>query len=77
MEYSARTLEKTLQTLTPAGAMRMIGLAGNGRELETLIDKLARNFGASVPTATRAILRDACKRWNAVPRHRNVSYSHD
>ena len=77
MEYSAETLQATMNTLTPETAMRMIALAGGKTEFNSLLAKLARNFGANVPDTALQTINDASKRWNAAPRARLVSYSHD
>lgn len=77
MEYSARTLEQTMSTLTPATAMRMIALAGGKTELTVLLSNLARNFGATIPAAAQQTIDTASVRWNAAPRARLVSYKHD
>ena len=74
MLYSQGTMQTTLDNLTESTAMRMIALAGNTGELTTLIDKLARNFSVTVRPSTIETLRAASKRWNAAPRHSQISY---
>lgn len=74
MLYSQGTMQATLDNLNEATAMRMIALAGNTGELETLITRLARNFNVTVKPSTLETLQAASKRFHLVSRHRHVNY---
>ena len=76
LSFSAQTLESTMQHLTVESAMRMLALAGSKSELETLIDRLARNFGADIPAHARQTIAIASKRWHIARKHKHVSYAH-
>ena len=72
LSFSRESLEATAHALTVDTAVRMIGLAGNTYELESLLRKLARTFGATIPQSTFDTIRLASKRWHAVPTSRGM-----
>ena len=74
MLYSKETLEKSLNTLTEQEAIVMISQAGGKHNLVDLINKLARNFNATVPTSAVETIARASKRWTAVTRHPQINY---
>jgi len=74
MTYSKETLDATLNTLTEATAIRMIGLAGGTRAFNTLLSGLARNFNTVVSEPTAATIRAASNRWHAAHSSPAVSY---
>ena len=74
MLYAQATMQATMDNLTESTAMRMIALAGNKGELETLIHGLARNFSVTVQPSTIETLRAASKRFHAAPRHSQINY---
>ena len=76
MTYSKETLEATMHALTVDNAMRMIALAGNKGELESLVRNLARNFNADIPATAYATIRAASLRWHVAKSNRQISYGH-
>ncbi len=74
--FSRETLQTTMENLTTDNAMRLVALAGSKGELETLVNGLARNFGATIPPSAYTTIAEASKRWYAARKDRNISYAH-
>ncbi len=76
MTYSAEALEKSLESLDTSRALKIVGLAGGLKKAVEFISAYCKAFG--VPQAyLREImptLREASKRFYAIPRCRALSY---